>query len=484
MAINLDTNEGKALKACATALHERRTGRSGGRKWNPQSRANESIRPPLDLLWDYYEGNPPLSRVHRDWAPHFREFVRMGQLNIAELTITSTGNRIDLRDFKTAAADDEVGDVKAREIMRANRGELVAADVHDWFLALGDAYTLTRPPKESAGEKHSRITAEDPREMITLDDPETSRPRWGFKLYRGEWDDKDVAFLYYPDGRIRRATCEGRTTITRGPFRFDDQRWSFDDGDPLITPGGRFPIVHFRNRHGKGEFEAHLWHLDRLNDKIFNEWWIAKIQAFRQRAIKNLPEVDERTGEEIDYTDMFIASPDATWQVPEGVEFWESTPVNLDPIINSIKQDLERFASAVAQPLHTITPDAASGSAEGATLMREEHLYKIGNRIKRLNSPWAETMSLAFAFGGDEERADITQIEAIWGPTERHSLQQKADAAQKLNAGSQRPALPIETIWTDVLQYPPAEVPNLRSLAGAALMFQRPGQAPATQPGV
>ena len=124
-----------------------------------------------------------------------------------------------------------------------------------------------------------------------------------------------------------------------GTARVDLSRWE-TYGDPVPTrTGGIVPVVRFRNRDGVGEFERHLDSLDRINDKIFNEWWIAKIQAFRQRAIKNLPqdkeEIDADGNVRItpiaddEYDDMFTASPDEMWQVPGDVEFWESSAIDM-----------------------------------------------------------------------------------------------------------------------------------------------------------
>lgn len=476
MAIDLDTPEGKMFKQMARDLHERRTGRVGGRQWSRTTAATIKIRPGLELLADYRRGDPPLNRIHQGWADYVREFIRIGRLNIAGLTVSSTRNRIDVRGFRTAAADDEQGDKDADRIIRHNGLKVKFRDLHDDTLTMGDGYTLTVPPLK--GESIAVITNEDPRDMITLDDPRTGRPKAGVKIFRDDWDSEDLAFLYLPDGKIRVARKSGRTTLNNSPFRFDEKAWLFDDAKD--TDVKRFPIVHYRNEGGHGEFEEHLDALDRINDKIFNEWWIGKIQAFRQRAVKNLPDEDDE-GNELDYTDMFTASPDAMWQVPEDVEFWESTPINLDPIVTSIQKDLERYAAAVSQPLHTITPDAANGSAEGASLMREEHLYKISDRIDRFGPGHAETIALAFFMQGDTRRSDRADIDPIFGPTERFSLSQKADGAQKLVG-----VLPQEAIWTDVLQYSPTDVERLRALRGKDMLYgagqQRPAPAPAPTP--
>lgn len=472
--IDFDTPEGRWFRMLSRELHNRRTGRVGGRKWSRQMVTAQRIRPPLQVLDDYRHGDPPLRPdIHSGWKPYVRQFMRMGRLNQADLIITSTSNRLQLRDFRTSAANDELGDVEARKIMRANRLKVVSREVHDMALTMGEAYALVTPP--SGKRKHSLITAEDPRQMIVAKDPATGEPIAGLKLFRNEWDDEDLAYLYLP-GIVRMARLAGRTSITNGPHRLDARGWTFDDTKDQDVPDGVLPVVPFTNRDGVGEFERHLDTLDRINDKIFDEWWIAKIQAFRQRAVKNLPEtreeVDPETGvvHEVDveadeYDDMFTAAPDQMWQVPGDVEFWESSPVDLTPITNAVEKDRQRLASTTQTPLHTVTPEAASGSAEGASLLREEHTFKCEDRRDRFDPSWATVMSYAFLFQGDSARADVTEIDAQWAPVVRHSLAEKGSAAAQA-----KDSLPIEVIRRDIWQYEPSEVQEMRIMDGRDLI--------------
>lgn len=472
--INVDTPEGRLFRHLSRQLHERRTGRKGGKKWNRGGIDSTDIRPGLETLEAYRAGDPPLRPdIHSGWKPYVRQFYRMGRLNQADLVIASTANRLQLRDFRTSAVDDELGDIEARRIMRLNDLPVVAREITAMMLTMGESYGLATPP--TSGRAHALITAEDPRQMYVECDPGTRAPRHGLKLFRNDWDDEDLAYLYLPDGRIRVARRRGRTSITNSTFRFDSKGWTFDDEKDQTTPGGVLPIAVFRNRDGIGEFEAHLDTLDRINDKIFDEWWIAKIQAFRQRAVKNLPETKDELQQdgtvrevpvaEDEYDDMFTSSPDEMWQVPADVEFWESTPVDLTPVTNSIEKDRARLAASTQTPLHTITPDAAAGSAEGASLLREEHTFKCEDRRDRLSGGWARMMSLAFLFAGDKERARLDAIEPMWAPVVRYSLSEKGSAAAQA-----KDSLPLDVIRRDIWQYAPAEVQEMRNLDGRDLM--------------
>lgn len=465
------------VKILARELQDRRHGRTGSRLWSRGLSKPQRIRPGIDLLHDHLVGDPPLLGVADGWKDSFREVARIGRLNVASLVIEAKANRMPLRGFRTAAAGDELGDQQARDLMRANDLKVRGREVIDHMLALGDGYTMVTPPSKT---KWSLITAEDPRECITAHDPATGETRAALKAYRDEWDSADFIHLFVTqdDGSVRHRIARRKSGVgsfTASPFRLHSG-WEWvesddEDTEPVTLP--RMPIIRHRNRRGVGEYEWHLDTIDRINDQILDKLVIAKIQAFRQQAIKGLPDserklVDGKIEEvEINYDDAFVAAPGSLWQLPAGVELWESTPTDLRPLLEAIKDDLEHFAAVTATPLHTITPDAAEGSAEGASLMREEHVYAVESCRDHAEIGWVETMATAFAFMEDDERGDKTQLEAIWGPSERYSLSERASAASQ--AGT---SLPREAIQRDIWQYDPAEIPNLRQLGGRDLLGQ------------
>ena len=469
------------LNILGRELQDRRLGRLGGRRWNRHASKPQRVRPGIELLHDHLEGDPPLPECATGWSEHFRSVQRLGRLNVAALAIEAKSNRMKLRDFRTAAPDDTLGDKVARDIMRATNMRVVARDVHDGMLALADSYAMATPPAK--GEKFPLVTFEDAREVITAHDPATGQTRAAVKMFRDEWDSTDFAYLFVreSDGTVRKYVAfkeRGMSTLGESPFRVVGNMWDWREDDFAVpVPENRMPIVRFRNYRGRGEYEPHLATLDRINDKILNEMTIAKVQAFRQRAVKGLPDtqvqmVDGKpTQVQIDYEGVFESAPGSLWQVPTGVEFWESGVVDMTGIRMAIKDDLEHFAAVTSTPLHTITPDAASGSAEGASLMRESSVDAAQTRIDHADRSWAEVMATCFAFMGDKVRADVTQIEPVWGPVERYSLSEKADAASKAKT-----TLPDEAIQRDIWQYEPAEIPNLRSMRGADLLFQTPSQ--------
>jgi hypothetical protein len=132
---------------------------------------------------------------------------------------------------------------------------------------------------------------------------------------------------------------------------------------------------------------------------------------------------------------------------------------------------------ATGTSLPSIAPDMTQGSAAGAISQKEAELGATDACIIHASVAHAEVLSVAFEFMGDKARADIAQIEPIWGPMERFSITDMAVADH--NAGS----LPKAEKWTRIWQYAPAEVKRLRQLEGQDLLTQS-APAPAGAGGV
>jgi hypothetical protein len=232
-----------------------------------------------------------------------------------------------------------------------------AREVHDFQLWAADGYAMVTPPVPMA----------DPGHHVggPAGDHHCSRPRHGqtlaaLKLFRDEWDAADLAHLYIreDDGTVLHFPLikQGRTTITSGVFRF-----SRGLGAPRRRggPPDRMPIIRFRNRGGRGEFERHLDTLDRINDQIMSKVVIAKVQAFRQMAIENLPDnVEQIDPGPVTWRPWRSTTPTRSrrppvrlWRLPEGAKIWESTPTDLGPLRLSIKDDLENLAAVTQTAL-------------------------------------------------------------------------------------------------------------------------------------
>lgn len=431
----------------------------------------------LELLDSHYRGDPPLPEGAAGAKSAYQAFQKKARLNLAELSADAVLDRMIPTGFQTGASNDENGDEMARKIWVTNGLEVESAEVHRNMLVLRDGYVIVGGPDPDTGIPV--ITAEDPRQVVTFHDPAQQRKiRAALKLFHDPEQGRDFAYLFLP-GRVFVASNPASRTTKHQKVNFS-AGWNWDDnfggetGHPLPTGNeSQMPVVRFRNKSGLGEFETHIHILDRINHMILQRMVIATFQAFRQRAIqvdpKDMPDKDPETGELIDYDKIFTADPGALWKLPATATMWESSQVDLGPILAAVKDDIHHFCAVTRTPLFYVTPDAANGSAMGAALMREGLIFKAEDRIRRASAGWNQVMALAFRFMNDDKRAELTSLRTLWQPAERFSLAERADAATK--AGTDIPwAEKMTSIW----QYPPEKVAEMQAAHDAEVEAAKP----------
>lgn len=409
----------------------------------------------LDRLWRYYIGDPDLPEGAEGYREAYRAFQRKARNNYARLAVKATRDRIILNGFRTGADDDENGDKAARDIISANGLRVEYGDLHTYVLVMGVGYTIIGGPTAGTAGRPT-ITVEDPRQVITEHDPVNNRRvRAALKVFSDDVTGQDLAYLYLP-GKVYVAT---RKATSGTSVDYTGNGWEWSNKSAPLPRGFEdvVPVVRFRNEDGLGEFEPHLDLLDRINKTVLDRMVITAVQAFRQRAIVgDLPETDE-DGNEIDYAEIFRPGPGELWQLPDGVSIEELGQTDVRPILEAIKDDVRDFAAVTSTPLYFISPDAANGSAEGASTMREAHVFKCEDRITRMSDPHAQTMAHAFRFDGDTVRADLLTMEPLFRPAERFSLVEKSQAS------SQAQDVPWRTRMTDIWQFSPDKVAEMES---------------------
>ena len=379
-------------------------------------------------LRQYIDGDAPLPEGADGCREGYRKFQKLSRTNFAELVVEAVAERMIPSGFRTGAEGDELGDAEARKLWNANNLDIFAHDVHADMIGVGSGYVIVGPPEDGIPV----ITREDPESIVTAHDPK--RPQKiiaALKVFRDDVSGRDLAYLYLP-GEVWVAAGDVPDAAV-GPS-VDVSAWSWDT--ELSGPLGEgfedvMPVVEFRNRRGRGEFETHTDILDRINYVILQRLVITAMQAYRQRATKgDLPETDE-DGNPIDYAAIFRPGPGALWQLPDGVDLWESAPTDLSPLLNAAKDDIRDLGAVTRTPMSMLLPDGQNQTAEGANFAREGLIFKVGDRIKRASFGWNSVMSLAFRFAGDQQRAQILDLETLWQPPERLTLSERADAASK-----------------------------------------------------
>lgn len=389
----------------------------------------------------------------------YRRLMRMARTNFAELLVEAVRERMEPVGFRTGADGDDLGDDLAWRIWQTNALDADCDLVHGSMLGLADGYVIVGQVDRELGVP--LITPEDPRQVVVEPDPRRRRRALAAaKFFVDDWTGTDAAYLYLPGGIVLTASRDRGSEGFAG-FGQSVERWTWTREQRLPAPV--IPVVRFGNRldmfgRSRSEFEPHLGLLDRINYTVLSRLEIATLQAFRQRALKGAPVEDEH-GNEVNYDDIFEADPGAMWLLPEGAEMWESGMVDLGPIRQAIRDDVQDLAAVSRTPLYYLTADAANGSAEGASLAREGLVFKTKDRLKAAGESWEQVMSLAFTFAGDEQRARRQDMEVLWAAPERYSLAERHDAASKA-LGSQ---VPWRTVMTQVLQYTPQQLARMEN---------------------
>lgn len=388
----------------------------------------------LQDLHDRMHGNPPLPKGSENAREVYKALQKKARTNLEEMIVLALAERMVLAGVKTAAADDE-GDTVAKRIFDENGLHAVLADAFESMGGMSEGYIVVGDVDPDTGVPV--ITDEDPRQAITIHDPAQPRKvRAGLKMFHDPEMERDLAYLYLPgdeesNARVFKAYHPVKRRGTGRPSWSKDS-WSWDEETPeQELKHKHVPMIRLLNRNGVGEFEHDVDTCDRIRHTILNRMVIEIMQAFRQMAIKgDLPSHDEH-GREIDYNEVFVAGPGALWELPEGVELWESEVTDTHTLTNSEKHDLRYLSATTRTPLSYFSPDAAEGSAEGAALMREGLVFKAWDRITRVTPAMVDIFHLSFLTMEDEQRADRSKIEIMWVPPERQSLTEKADAASK-----------------------------------------------------
>jgi hypothetical protein len=431
-----------------------------------------------EKLQQRYEGNSPLPFVSEIQQTAVKWFVEKSRTNWERLIVNAVLSRMRVAGIRTAVDSDEGGDAEAFQEWRRARMKLVTRDALKMMLAMSQSYVIVG--KDDAGDV--LITAEDPRLMTAITDPANPyKVLAALKVFYDDAHEQDVSYLYLP-GRILKATKPRKARTTPPDIRFSPAAWSWDSAtlaassvDELAyreTDQGELPamvcVAPLVNEDGMAEFEPFLNQIDRINQQILQRMTIATVQAFKQRAFKGLPVNDPKTGEKINWDAIFVADPGAVWNVPASVDIWESQEVNLQPILLAIRDDVKDLAATSGTPLYTITPDAAQGSAEGASLQREQVKAKVEDRQDRVEPVLELVAELMFRMAGDTARAQPRTTEIMWAPVDQPSMAERANAIAQTKG-----VIPRYQQMTEIWGMDPAQADRAMSELSADMVLDQ-----------
>lgn len=389
-------------------------------------------------------------------APVYRTMREIGTLNLARRISESVTDRqrpngfrkISNQKTKDTDADDMYKTCRLDSLLRCR----LFPDVGDY----GTGYALVT---RTAGTGRV-ITALSPWECH-MDADEESAIVYSYKelegkerltLYRiGRNDDGKMTGVY-----LRTAVRESERTVA--DIADEDAVRKLADEDKPWTPGNTWqwegerkridfasaceslPIVRLRTPDMQGLFEPHLDTLRRIDRQIFDRLCITMMQAFRQRAIKG--DVNTTYGEEdieviqglkqvgdpIDLSERFAMGPAALWNLPDGVDIWESQTTDVGGLQNVINADIRNLAATAGIPLDILSPDV-QGSANGAELKRETLKFKVENLNALASEAITRMVRMALVASG-RSTADNQDFELTWKPMVSTSSLELAQSGQ------------------------------------------------------
>lgn len=422
-------------------------------EWLPHlARRADERRARVLLLSRYSSGDAPLPEAGRNTRAAWKAFQREARTNWALLIRDSVADRIIPNGITIGGSSDSDLAVQAQRIWRDNRMDAVIRTWVEYGLDFAESY-LTVWTDSDGG---AIVTADSPQTMCVATDPlQPWRVRAAVRWWRDIDEGYDYAMVWSVGRRQKFRRPMSRTT---GALRQLSSRMMTDDWEPA-GPGtdtdGEPPIVVYNNPGGVGEYEPHLDLINRINRGILWRMSTMAIQAFRQRALKStsgqpLPQVDDQ-GNQIDYASIFEPAPGTLWELPPGVDVWESQQTDVGPMLQAAKEDVRELSAVTKTPLPMLMPDAANQSAAGAQNTEKGHVFKCERRLAFVKLGAEAALLKALRAEGAEVN---DTIDVSFESPDRVTLAEKYSAAAQAKAAGES----WGSIARNILNYGPDQL--------------------------
>lgn len=442
-------------------------------------------QPRLRRLKQYVTGDAPLPEMGSNLRASWQRFQRKARTSPAILTVACLADRIIPNGIEVGGASDSPAAAAAQRIWRNNRMDLVVKDfVWDMLTYRYSFLCVWRDEDNQAA-----ISAESPEFMYAATDPlRPWRVRAAVKVWRDEDDGNDYAYVWVRGGRqkYQRDSWE-LVEVKRGVWERRLRSASFG-GDWEVAGefeeiSGSIPVFIAENPGGAGEFELHTDLLDRINLGVLQRLVTTAMQAFRQRALRRKEGTEGSIDEDddsVDYTAIFEPAPGALWDLPDGVDLWESQTTDINPMLTAEKADLRDYAAMTRTPLPMLVPEGANQSAAGALAAKEGLISKARDRIKVVQIVLAAVLLKALQVEGVDVEDDDT-ITVLCEPAHMTTDMEKYQAAVWAKSAGES----WKSIARNILGYSPDQIRQDEldradeQLAMATLVGGAPEGAPA-----
>lgn len=422
-------------------------------------------KPGLAKLRRYARGKADLPEMGQNLKASWERFQQKARTDYGGIAVRSLRNRIRVNGLRIGEKGDNPALARARRIWRDNRlDQQVSQAIRD-YLECGISYLVV----SLGDDRKAVVTREAPEQFIAATDP--LRPHHAIATLK-VWRDPIAGLDHAQVVAAGAAQTFVRPTKTYTGSIHDSAAgddWELD-GDPVAIAGD--PQVAILDRGDDGAYLApHLDVIDRINLGKLQRLVTTAMQAFRQRALRTkdgsagLSDTDEN-GNAIDWARAFEPAPGALWDLPEGIDIWESQQTDLQPMLEGEKVDARDFAAATGTPISVLIPDGQNQSAEGAAASKEQQVAQAGDDILYLKP----VLAIAIVYALRAEGVDLGDdtVEVLFAPPEHVSLQEKYAAAAQAKALG----LSQRTIKSDILGMSPDQIAQDETDAASDMLAQ------------
>jgi hypothetical protein len=378
----------------------------------------------------YYRGEHQLAFASEKFRNTFGTLFREFAMNLCPAVCDSVRDKLIVTGF-SVDGDGEPGfrDTRkvaeaAREIWRANRMSVRAAELHKEVLKNGDAYTFVWPDMNGQPTIYPNRASSC---TVVYDEESPGKILWAAKYWRTA-DNRARLNLLYPD-RIEKYVSARETSrsfpdakefvpllspMSKVPSPgLSDQttsgqeRSALDSGNwTLDNPYGVVPVFHFANNadvgsFGQSELEAAIPIQDGMNKSVLDMLVSMEFAAYRQRWAAGIEIEYDADGKPVA---PFTAGVEHLWisQNPEA-RFGDFENSNLEQFLKVKDSFRIDIASVTGTPLHYLMPFTAGfHSGEAFRKAETRFISKVRLRQEACGEVWDALMSFALRIAGFE----------------------------------------------------------------------------------
>lgn len=397
-------------------------------------------------LEEYFAGEQPLPKdvINNNVTQSYKQLIEMAQSNWPQLIVDSVEERLEVQafTFKTPETTE-----KATEIWQRNSLDADAGLVHQAALISGRGYAIVW------GEEPQIIL--DHGTCVYVEYVDGSQREVARALRRWHDGERWNATLYEADA-IYKFSTPGDKATTSDAMKWE-QRTVEDEEWPLPNDTGRAPVFEIavnrslstdHAKRARGEFEAQITMIDRLNYTMFSMLSAMTWSGFPLRVLTGEP-IDwkpktDKDGEPVVGADgepvmeaqpPFDVSADRIVQLEDkDAKVHQFDEASLKNYIDTVEMQVKHLAAVTKTPAHYLLGEMVNLSADAIRAAEAGLISKVRRHQRSLGEAWEDVMRYALQLSGVEDADLEAGAEVVWTDPESRSLAERAAAAVQLSS--------------------------------------------------